>query len=124
MAPPVKQEEKSEFAQLKARLDQLESENKALRRERASMEEEVRETVSRRLAGNGNTVRELQPEHMGSRTYRVGSRYYRQGRMYEPGELITVVDEIPGKNWVLVSPNAAVDVAAVPEKPKSEVPSV
>lgn len=123
MAPPVKQEEKSEFAQLKARLDQLESENKALKRERASMEAEVQDTVARRLAGNGNTPRELKPEHKGAVTYRVGSRYYRQGRMYEAGEKITVVDEIPGKDWTVVTSAAPVEVEVVPE-PKSQVPSV
>lgn len=31
-------------------------------------------------------------------------RHYRFGRMYEPGEVITIVDEVPGKDWVRVPP--------------------
>lgn len=51
----------------------------------------------------------------GTKTYVVGpGKHYRKGKMYEPGELITVTDEKPGKDWVLYDPNAvkAVEVPA------------
>ena len=126
MAPPVvaKQEEKSELSQLKARLDQLEAENKVLRNERTEIEAEAQAIVARRLAGNGASRRELKPEHKGARTYKLTQRHYRLGRLYEVGELITVTDEIPAKNWVPVSATAAPEVIVVPVATKPEVPSV
>lgn len=51
----------------------------------------------------------------GTKTYVVGpGKHYRKGKMYEPGELITVTDEKPGKDWVPYDPNAvkAVEVPA------------
>lgn len=52
---------------------------------------------------------------LGTKTYVIGpGKHYRKGKMYEPGELITVTDEKPGKDWVLFNPNAvkAVEVPA------------
>jgi hypothetical protein len=46
----------------------------------------------------------LAEEHKGTHTYVVGpSKHYRNSRMYNAGELITVTDERPAKDWKLAS---------------------
>lgn len=39
----------------------------------------------------------------GTVTYRMTKRSYRLGVLREPGDTITVTDEVPGKTWVRVS---------------------
>ena len=49
----------------------------------------------------------LLPEHKGTKTYAVGpSRHYRDGRIYQAGEEVTVTDERPAKDWVLADGSA------------------
>lgn len=64
----------------------------------------------------------LAPEHRGEKTYRVGVRHYRQGVVYEPGELITVTDEKPSKTWTLVdtAKEAAKPAAPAATKPQGK----
>lgn len=52
----------------------------------------------------------------GTKSYRLTKPHYRQGRYYQPGEIITVTDEKPGKSWVPVEAGA---VAATPSPEKS-----
>ena len=43
------------------------------------------------------------PKFAGTKTYRIGpAGHYRQGQMYAEGDLLTVTNEKPGKDWVLV----------------------
>lgn len=54
----------------------------------------------------------VDPKHKGEKTYRLTQLHYRLGRMYQPGELITVVDEAPGRTWQLYDPKAEAEAAA------------
>lgn len=47
-------------------------------------------------------VPEVAAKHRGTRTYRLTEPHYRLGIMYQPGELVTITDEPPGKSWKLV----------------------
>lgn len=38
----------------------------------------------------------------GTHTYRLTKGHYRKGRLYAPGELLTVTDEPKARSWVLV----------------------
>ncbi len=59
-----------------------------------------------------------------SGTFRLTEKYYRAGRLYEPGELVTIKDEVPGRSWEPFDPNAKVE-ALVPEAlPSDEGPSL
>jgi hypothetical protein len=49
-----------------------------------------------------------------SGTFRLTEPYYRQGRMYQPGELVTIKDEVPGKSWEPFDPHAKAE-PVVPE---------
>ena len=42
----------------------------------------------------------IDPKYKGEKTYRLTQPHYRLGRLYQPGELITVVDEVPGRSWL------------------------
>jgi hypothetical protein len=56
---------------------------------------------------------EVAPEHKGTKTYMVGpSRHYRGGKLYKAGELVTVTDERPARDWVLVENKGAVKAPA------------
>ncbi len=49
----------------------------------------------------------LAEEHKGTKTYVVGpTKHYRDGRMYQAGELVTVTNERPAKDWVLADLDA------------------
>lgn len=39
-------------------------------------------------------------------TFRLTERHYRAGRMYEAGDLVSIVDEVPGKSWLPFDPTA------------------
>ncbi len=52
----------------------------------------------------------------GEATYRLTERHYRKGVTYQPGDIITVTDEKPGRTWVRV------DGAANAEKLGGESP--
>lgn len=55
-----------------------------------------------------------------SGTFRIGAgKHYRAGRLYEPGELITIEDEVPGKGWEPFDPNAKATPAVPPPAPKA-----
>ncbi len=41
-------------------------------------------------------------EYLGSKTYKLTQPHDRQGKMFQPGDSITVVNETPGKTWVPV----------------------
>ena len=44
----------------------------------------------------------LAAEYKGTKTYVVGAqKHYRNGKLYQAGELVTVTDERPAKDWVL-----------------------
>ena len=45
----------------------------------------------------------------GEATYRLTERHYRKGVMYQPGDVITVTDEKPGRSWVRIDNNAAAE---------------
>ncbi len=50
----------------------------------------------------------LAEEHKGTKSYVVGpSKHYRNGKMYEAGEVVTVTDERPAKDWVLADKGEA-----------------
>lgn len=53
------------------------------------------------------TVNESKPPRLpvvpGFSKWRLKQRHYRQGRMYEPGEVIEVENEAPGKTWERVA---------------------
>ncbi len=54
----------------------------------------------------------LDEAHKGTHTYVVGpSKHYRNNRMYLAGELITVTDERPAKDWKLLDGDAKVKPA-------------
>lgn len=54
----------------------------------------------------------LAAEHKGTKTYVVGpSRHYRNGKMYLKGELVTVTDERPARDWKLYDPAAGTPIA-------------
>lgn len=72
--------EKEEIAALKARIAAL---------EKGTLPAEKREKEP------------LAPEHKGTKSYVSSTKHYRDGRLYEPGQVITVTDEKPGKDWVL-----------------------
>lgn len=53
------------------------------------------------------------PEFQGAKTYVVGpKKHYRDGRVYQAGELITVVNERPASDWTPHDPSAAAKPAA------------
>lgn len=58
-----------------------------------------------------------------SGTFRVITRYYRAGRLYEPGELITVENEVPGKSWEPFDPDAPRRAEVPKVAPKANLPS-
>lgn len=60
----------------------------------------------------------------GTVTYRLTQPHYRQGRYYQPGELITVTDEKPGKTWVRVEAKAVVEHVEVKQPKKPTTPAV
>lgn len=41
----------------------------------------------------------LDPKYQGDKSYQLTEKHYRDSRMYEAGERITVTDEKPGKTW-------------------------
>ena len=46
--------------------------------------------------------RALSAEHKGTKTYVVGpTGHYRANKLYKPGELVTVTDERPARDWKL-----------------------
>lgn len=63
-------------------------------------------------------------QYRGTKTYRLTQPHYRQGRYFNPGELITVTDEVPGKSWVLLEAKAVVEMVDTSEKKPSGVPQV
>lgn len=78
-------------------------------------------------------VRAALPEkHKGTKTYRLRERYYRNGRLYEAGDTITLHDEAPGRTWELLEPLESAAPAApqpidgappaAPQKPSSPAP--
>ncbi len=66
-------------------------------------EEKKGQTVAQFLSPPKVKV-ECAPEHKGTKRYQIpaGERFYSntEGRFYEPGEVITVTDFKPGKNWL------------------------
>lgn len=54
---------------------------------------------------------ELPAQFKGTKSYRLTQQHYRKGRMYQPGEIITVENERPGRSWVLI-PDARIAQAA------------
>ena len=57
----------------------------------------------------------LASEHQGTKTYMVGpSKHYRDGRTYVAGELVTVTNERPAKDWRLVVDGKVVDSGRTP----------
>lgn len=74
---------------------------------RREIRDEVLQELQDRLEGSelARVVRDLLaprgPEVVpGKKTYVLTQRHYRGGKMYEPGDRITVVDEAPGRTWV------------------------
>lgn len=58
--------------------------------------------VSKSLAAKAKAKPPLPPEYVGTKTYVLTEKYYNnaEGRMYEPGEKVTVTDTVPGRTWV------------------------
>ena len=66
----------------------------------------------------------LAQEHKGEKTYIVGAGgHYRGNRLYKPGEKVTVVDEKPGKDWVLFDPSAPAPAKAAPPRGPAPAPA-
>jgi hypothetical protein len=64
--------------------------------------------VERMRVARGISRTALLPAHRGAKTYVVGSSgHYRKGRFFKTGELITITDEKPSREWVLHDPTAA-----------------
>lgn len=54
-----------------------------------------------------------------SGTFKVGpGGHYRLGKLYQAGELITIADEIPGKEWRPFDPNYKEPLVLPPPAPK------
>lgn len=51
-------------------------------------------------------------KYKGTISYRLSQPHYRQGIYLEPGSIVTVTDEIPGRTWTPVSPGAAASKVA------------
>lgn len=58
-----------------------------------------------------------------SGTFRCIARYYRAGRLYEAGELITIEDEVPSRAFEPFDPDAPVRAAVPPPAPKAATPA-
>ena len=64
----------------------------------------------------------LDPKYKGEKTYRLTQPHYRLGRLYQPGELITVTDEVPGRTWDLYEPEAEMKAARKAQLDASKPP--
>lgn len=75
--------------------------------------------------GTKRPKRELAPEHQGTKTYIVGpSKHWRGNRLYQQGELVTVTNERPARDWVLApgqEAKAAPKPPALPAKRANDV---
>lgn len=63
-------------------------------------------------------------QYRGTKSYRLTQAHYRLGRYFNPGELITVTDEVPGKSWVPVEAKATVEYVESQPKKSAGVPQV
>lgn len=102
------EKKKAPDAALLDRIAELELELESRGPSKAELNELVAKAVAEALKAQAvpkAAVRfELAPEHRGTHTYVVGpSRHWRNNRVYEKGELVTVTDERPAKDWVLAS---------------------
>lgn len=100
MAPPVTKDPAT------VELERLAAENKRMAAELAAMKKqaEAMPTSSKR------------PDKvMGTKSYRLTQAHYRQGTYYNPGDIITVTDEVPGKTWVPVEAKPVVQMVSKPE---------
>lgn len=68
--------------------------------------------------------RPLEEKHKGTHSYRSSQPHYRQGRLYQPGEIITVTDERPSKHWVKVVAKVKTEFVDVVEPTEPQKPSV
>lgn len=59
----------------------------------------------------------LPEKYKGTKSYTVQAKHYRQGRMFEPGEVITVTDEVPSRTWVPFEVPKVVAPTAPPPAP-------
>lgn len=104
MAPPQTQQTNSDAVARAAteRADKLE-------REVAALKAKLEEKLAAKASPSGAIV-------PGTKSYRLTEPHYRRGRYFQPGEVITVTDEQPGKSWVPVVEKAATQmVEAAPE---------
>lgn len=52
-------------------------------------------------------AKELEAQYRGAKSYRLTKVWYSHGKLYQPGEVITVEDRKPGSGWVPVSAGEA-----------------
>jgi uncharacterized coiled-coil protein SlyX len=84
------------MAQMQAKLDELAAQVGKLQGENDTL----------RVAANGQPAVELRtpppldPKYKGTKRYTLTQPHYRREKYYEPGDIIEVTDEKPGRTWV------------------------
>lgn len=104
----------------------------ALRAENAHMREKFEVLMKRAEEAAGRVVLEgtdseptfinekgekVPEKFRGTIRYRLTQPHYRQGLYLQPGELLTVTDEVPGKKWVRVEERPATTIVEVDSAP-------
>lgn len=112
MAPPKTSTETDTVTALQAQVSELAGQLKQLLEARPA-------SMASAVLGAPLAVRK---PIMGKQTFRLTEPHYRLGRTYQPGELITIENEVPGRTWELFDPNAPV-VAPVVVPPSVSRPS-
>lgn len=103
----------AEIAALKAELEKAKKASPST--DAKLLAEAIGDAVAAALAGaNGKSnpkaarkfTAPLADEHKGTKTYVIGpAGHFRNNRLYRAGDLITVTDERPAKDWKLAAPD-------------------
>lgn len=118
----------AEVASLRAENERLAAELAAAKKAATEASKAVMEDLKAEKSAEPmfrNAKGQMVPEKCrGTKTYLVGaSGHYRNGKLYAAGEKITVTDEKPGKQWVLLEKSAQAPVSA-PSQDSGSHPSV